>query len=530
MKNIEIPTLSADNPDEKHIQDLEDKLAKKDHEIEELKATIRFLEEQFKLSQAKKFGASSETADAMQLSIFNEAEKLSAQKSEEPDLEEITYKRRKGKSKSRKTYDDLEVVEVYYQLPKEDQICPNCSHELHEMKIEVRKELTIIPAQVKITHHKRQIYACRHCDQKGTSGTIIKADAPSPVIPGSLASPSLVAFIMDKKYVQAQPLYRQEKAFENFGIDISRQNMANWIVKSTQDWLKPLYERLHEHLIQEPIIHADETEMNVLDEKNNKKNYMWLYASAILGNHQIKLYEYQPSRAARHPKDFLNGYAGFLQTDGYQAYNKIPDVIHVGCLVHGRRKFTDAIKAAPEDADIIKTKAYEAIEYFKKINRLEKRFKELSNEERYEKRLEKTKPVLDDFKRWLDVESKRTLPKSKLGQAISYNLKQWDKMIGFLEDGRVAVDNNHAERAIRPFVVGRKNWLFAKSPKGAVASAICYSIIETAKANHLKPFQYLMYLFETMPNLQIIDDESLDQLMPWSESLPEKLKTKPQDE
>ncbi len=530
MENIEISTLSADNTSEKDARDLENEVAVLKHENEELRAKVKFLEEQFKLSQVQKYGSSSDTVDPMQLSIFNEAEKLSAQKSEEPDLEEITYKRKKGHSKSRKTYDDLEVVEVYYEIPEEDQICPKCNHELHEMKVEVRKELTIIPAQVKITHHKRLVYACRHCDQEGIGGTIVKADTPKPVIPGSLASPSLLAFIMDKKYAQAQPLYRQEKAFENFGIDISRQNMANWIVKGAEDWLKPIYDRLHAHLIQEPIIHADETEMNVLDEKSNKKNYMWLYASAIHGDHQIKLYEYQPSRAARHPKNFLDGYAGFLQTDGYQAYNKIPDVIHVGCLAHGRRKFTDAIKAAPEDADIAKTKAYEAVRYFKKISSLEKEFKELSSEERCKKRLEKTKPVLDEFKIWLDAEAKRTLPKSKLGQAISYNLKQWDKMIRFLEDGRVSVDNNHAERAIRPFVVGRKNWLFAKSPKGASASAICYSIIETAKANHLKPFQYLTYLFELLPNIDVGDESALDQLMPWSDAIPENLKRKSQDE
>ena len=530
MENIENSTLAADNTTEEHAHELENEVAVLKHENEELKAKVKFLEEQFKLSQAQKYGSPSDTADPMQLSIFNEAEKLSVQKNEEPDLEEITYKRKKRKSKSRKTYDDLEVVEVYYELPKEEQVCPKCNHDLHEMKVEVRKELTIIPAQVKVTHHKRQVYACRHCDQEGTGGTIIKAQAPNPVIPGSLVSPSLLAFIMDKKYVQAQPLYRQEKGFENFGIDISRQNMANWIVKGSEDWLNPLYDKMHSLLLEEAIIHADETVMNVLDEKNNKKNYMWLYSSAIRGNHQIKLYEYQPSRAARHPKNFLVGFSGFLQTDGYQGYNKIPEVTPVGCLAHGRRKFTDAIKAAPEDADIVKTKAHVAVNYFKKIYKLEKKFEELSSEERYNKRLEKTKPLLEEFKNWLDDEKKRTLPKSKLGQAISYNLKQWDKMTGFLEDGRVSVDNNHAERAIRPFVVGRKNWLFAKSPKGARASAICYSIIETAKANNLKPFQYLTYLFEKLPNIDVTDEESLDQLMPWSNLIPKNLKRKLESE
>lgn len=226
----------------------------------------------------------------------------------------------------------------------------------------------------------------------------------------------------------------------------------------------------------------------------------------------------------------MKGFASYLQTDGYQGYNKVLDVTHVGCLAHGRRKFTDAIKAAPKDADLTKSKAIEAVRRFKEIYKLEKEFIELSDEDRFEKRLEKTKPLLDDFKIWLDEESKRTLPKSKLGTAIKYNLNQWNKMIGFLNDGRIAVDNNQAERAIRPFVVGRKNWLFAKSPKGASASAICYSIIETAKSNNLKVFQYLNYLLEQLPNINIEDDDALDALLPWSESLPQEFRLKSQTE
>jgi len=315
MKTIENTTLTGNITIEKNTQDLANELAQKEQKIEELEAKVKFYEEQFRLNQAQKYGASSEKIDPNQIDAFNEPEKLSAQKSEEPEIEEVITKRKTGTSKSKKTYDDLESETIYYELSEDEMICPTCSHDLHEMKIERRKELKVIPPQVKIIYHDRIVYACRKCDAEGTTGTIVRAPMPRPVILGSMVSPSLLAFIMEKKYNQAQPLYRQEKAWINFGVDISRQNMANWIIKGSDDWLKLLYDRLHEKLLEEPIIHADETTLNVLDEKNNKKNYMWLYASAKRGSHPIVLYDYQASRANKHPKRFLEGFNGFLQTD-----------------------------------------------------------------------------------------------------------------------------------------------------------------------------------------------------------------------
>lgn len=527
MKNIENSTLSSDKTSENNIKELENTIAIKEQQIEELQAKVKFYEEQLRLSKDQKFGQSSEALTDDQLSIFNEAEKLSAQKSEEPDIEEITYNRKKGRSKTRKTYDDLPIEEIYYELPEEERVCYACENPLHEMKIVVRKELKIIPAQVKMVHHKQQVYACRHCDKVDGESMIVKADMPKPILPGSMVSPTLLSYIMYQKYGLAQPLYRQEKDFESLGIDIPRQNMASWMITCTDKWLKPIYDRMHEYLLDEAIIQADETEMNVLDEKNNKKNYMWLYVSALRGNHRIKLYEYQPSRATKHPVKFLKGFNGYLQTDGYQAYNKVPNVTTVGCLAHARRKFIDTIKAAPKESDITKSKAAEALKFFKEIYKLEKEFKKLDSETRYIQRLEKTKPLLDALKIWLDEQLLKTLPKSKLGEAIKYNLNQWDKLIQFLSDGRLEVDNNESERSIRPFVVGRKNWLFAKSPRGGSASATCYSIVETAKANDLMAFHYLSYLFEQLPNIDIKDKEVLDGLMPWSNTLPDFIRKKP---
>lgn len=530
MKNIDNSTDKETYTTENRTNGLETENALLKQEVEELKIKVKFYEEQFKLAQAKKYGSSRDLASDGQINIFNEAEKESAKKCSEPDIEEITYKRKKSTTKSRKTYKDLEVEEISYTLSEEDQICPKCDHELHEMKVIVRKELKLIPATVKVVHHKRQVYACRHCDTTGTEGTIISAPMPNPVLPGSMVSPSLLGTILDMKYNKMMPLYRQEQSFVDFGIDISRQNMASWVIKGCEKWLTPLFLRMGDYLIKEDIVHADETVLKCLDEKDNKNNYMWLYATGEQTNHRIYLYDYQKSRSQKHPKTFLDGFSGYLQTDGYAGYNSVANVKNLGCLAHARRYFTDALKALPRDAITSRTKTQEGVQFFSKIYHYEKEFRDLSTEERFFYRLEKVKPIMDAFHEWLKKEVGRTLPKSKLGQAIKYSLKQWDKLTVFMEDGRLSCDNNLAERGIKPFVLGRKNFLFAKSPKGATASGIAFSIIETAKANGLKPFYYLNYLFEKLPNIDLEDYDALDACLPWSKSLPEDIRRKTEEE
>jgi len=527
MKTIENTNLEQHTTTEYREQFLEQENDLLKQQNEALEAKVKFYEEQFRLSQHQKYGSSSEKTDSDQMSLFNEAEKISTQPAEEPVFEEVLVKRSTKRSKSRKTYDDLPVEEVYYTLNEDQQICATCDHALHEMKTEVRKELKIIPAQVKVVHHIKQIYACRYCDEKGTGGTIITAPMPNPVLPGSMVSPSLLAFIMERKYNQALPLYRQEQSFENFGIDISRQNMASWIMHGANTWLNFLYERMHEHLKAEAVIHADESPLKVLDEKKNATNYMWLYASAQTGKHRMYLYDYQPSRSNKHPKRFLTGFSGYLQSDGYQGYNAVEDVVQVGCFAHARRKYTDAIKALPKNADVTLTKANEGLSYCNQIYHLEKQFKELLPEQRHKVRLEKVQPILDAYESWLNEQKAKTLPKSKLGEAVKYSLNQWSKLTAFMKDGHIAVDNNLAERAIKPFVIGRKNYLFSKSPKGAQASAKSYSIIETSKVNNLNPFLYLTYIFEQLPNVDCTNPDVLDALLPWSDSIPDKIRVKP---
>lgn len=529
MKTTEKPTGTEDETvqlfDNK-IESLENENHFLKHKIEEQDAKLKAYEEQIRLLTNQKFGSSSEKVIDGQISLFNEAEKESAKKMDEPDFEEITYNRRKGRSKTRKKYENLEVEEIIYDLTDAEKICPKCNSELHHMKYDVRKEFKYIPATLKIVHHKKQVCACRNCDTHRETGTIISAKLPNPVLAGSLVSPSLLAILMDMKYNKMMPLYRQEKAFEELGIDLPRQNMASWIIKGSEKYLKPLFDRLHFHLLKEDIIQADETVLNVLDEKDNKNNYMWLYTSAKRGEKQIYLYDYQKSRSGKHARNFLNEFNGFLQTDGYAAYNNINNTTSVGCMAHARRKYTDALKALPKDADVSSTKAKQAIKYISKIYNLETDFENLTDDERYKSRLMQTKPILEEFHEWLLVEKGRTLPKSLLGKAILYSLKQWNKLIAFLDDGRLSPDNNKSERAIKPFVLGRKNFLFSKSPKGATASGIVYSIIETAKANGLVAFNYLTYLFEKLPNIDLENYEELDALLPWSKNLPDYLRPK----
>ena len=523
MKTIEKSIETKLNIEEE-FHTLQNKYALLEQNYEELTAKLNWYEEQFRLSQQRRFGTSSEQTDSNQLSIFNEAEKESRPEKEEPTIEEITYKRKRNKGLNKKSFDDLPVEVIEYHLEESDKICPNCGSPLHEMSKEIRKELTIIPAQVKVVEHVRYVYACRQCEKDNTSTPVITAKMPNPVLPGSFVSPSLLAYIMNRKYSEAVPLYRQEQQFKNFGIDLSRQNLANWIIHGANHWLVHIYDRMHYHLLKETVIHADETTMQVLDEEGKKptsKSYMWLYATGMYST-PIFLYEYQPSRAKKHPKEFLKGFNGFLQTDGYQAYNAVEDVTLVGCFAHARRGFTDTLKALPKDSTLSRTNAEEGLEFCDKLFKLEKEYRKenLTPEEIYIKRLEKTKPILQDFLSWLKTKEKQVLPKTSLGKAISYCLNQWDKLTAFMQDGRLEISNNRAERAIKPFVIGRKNFLFSKSPKGAQASAIVYSVIETAKANNLNPFYYLTYLFEKLPNIDLESTDELDKLLPWSDSIP----------
>jgi transposase len=489
------------------------------NDVEQLKQIIlrqqsrlNYLEEQFRLAQQNRFGASSEGHPG-QGELFNEAEaELETPEPEQaaPEEKPTTSPRKQPKRKPLPKNLPREVV--VHDIPEEDKVCACCNGALHKIGEDKSEKVEFIPAQVKVIEHIRPKYACRACEKDGTQNRIKQAPVPPSIIPKGYATPSLLSQIITSKYQYGLPLYRQEAMFKQYGIDLSRKTMAQWMIKS-QLALQILYERLREILLQQSVIQADETTLKVIGEAKSTC-YMWLYccgkdlpSDSPIPN--IVLYDYQNSRRGQCAADFLEGYSGYLQVDGYQGYAKTLAIL-VACMAHARRKFVEAETAQPKG----KTgKANWALNHIQKLYRIETKIKGETPEEKYRIRQAEALPLLTQFKDWLDKSALHVPPKTALGKAISYSLNQWPKLIRYIEDGNLNIDNNRAERAIKPFVIGRKNWLFSNTASGANASATLYSLIETAKANGLVPFDYLNYLLNEIPILQ--PNDTIDHLLPW---------------
>ncbi|WDE11856.1 IS66 family transposase [Thalassomonas haliotis] len=468
-------------------------------------ARVNFLEEQFKLAQHQRFGKSSEAHPA-QAELFDEAETvLEAAKVDEQ--EHISYTRNKPKRTALPA--DLPRKTIVHDIADEDKTCDCCGHDLHRMGEDRSEKLEFIPAKIKVIEHVRPKYSCRHCENTWTRVNIKQAPAPVSPIPKGIATASLLSQIITSKYQYSLPLYRQESLFKQYGIHLSRQTMAQWMIKCS-DLLIPLYHKLKEHLLEQCVIQADETTLNVLSE-DKAKCYMWLYCTGTDSPNgssipNIVLYDYQGSRAGQCAADYLAGYEGYLQVDGYQGYHQTQATL-VGCWAHVRRKFKEAKIAQPKG----KTgKADWALSHIQKLYRLESQLKDKSAAEKYQLRQEKAVPLLKQMKAWLDKSVNQVPPSTALGKALQYNLNQWTKLVRYVDSGNLSIDNNRAERAVKPFVIGRKNWLFSNTAKGARASAMLYSLIETAKANDLVPFDYLMYCLE-----QLANNVAPETLLPW---------------
>ena len=489
--------------------------------VDEMAEKLKWYEEQFRLLKHHRFGASSEkTSD--QMDLFNEAESvLDLLGLDEAEAEEtIFYQRKKPGRKPLSKHLPREIIR--HELPESERICL-CGHALHEAGEDCSEQLEIIPAKIKVIEHVQVKYGCRACENG-----IITAAKPAQPIPRSFASPSLLAYIIVAKFMDSLPLYRQEVIFKRLSIDLSRATLSNWVLKSAE-LLTPFYDRLHEHLIRQQIIQADETTLNVIQDgrETKSKSYMWLYQSGSQAIEcPIVLYEYQATRAGLHAKNFLQGFSGYLQVDGFAGYHALEadDCLLVGCMAHARRKFDEALKALPKASRRNKMGMVQtALRKITRLYAIEKQIKDLSPEQRYLIRQEKSRPILDDLKQWCDQSVTKTSKESALGKAIRYLLNQWPYLIRYLEDGNLQIDNNAAERHIKPFVIGRKNWLFNQTPRGADASAILYSVVQTAIANNLEPFEYLSYLFTELPKLgRHYDVEALDKFLPWN--LTEKIK------
>ena len=489
-------------------------------EYESMQHQISWLMEQIGLLKRRMFGTSSQKLDTTgleQISLFNEAAPAD-QRLQEPETEETTYKRKKQKGKREQDLSGLPVERVEHELPPEERICPKCGDVMKDIGVHVRRSLKLIPAKIVVVEDAIHAYACEPCGKAGDHTPIVTAGAPTPLISGSLATPSLVSYLMTQKYQNGLPLYRLEKGFQFDGVNISRQTMANWIITCAVGYLLAIYLLMISCLLKESVLHSDDTTYQVLLEPGRRpqtKSYAWLYRTSGCAEHPIVIYEYQETRGHEHPKKFLQSFKGYLHTDGHEAYHKLPaEITVVGCWFHARQYWEKPLKAITSDKRT-GTIAAQGLAYIEKLFAFERTWINLAPEERLKERLAKSKPVSDTFFGW--VESLVVLPKSLLGEAVHYALSQRKYLENVYLDGRLELSNNRAERSIKPFVIGRKNWLFAASKDGAKASSIVYSIVETAKENGLRPFQYIQYLLESLPSAT---SENLEALLPWSDKLP----------
>lgn len=501
-------------------------------QLENIDHTLQLVLEQMADLKRHRFGRSSEKHETEgqvsfmevdgKIVFFNEPEAVAAEEStEEPENVSRTRPKKK-QGKREEDLDGIPVVVVEHSMTDgelEDKFGKDGWKQLPD---EVYRRYRFTPAKIEVEEHHVKVYAGKETEE------VIKAPHPQTLLRGSLVSPSLEAAVINAKYVNAVPLYRQEQEFERYGLHISRQNMANWTIQCADRYLAVLYDYLHEKLYGYHVLQADETP--VLVNKDGRpagsKSYMWVYRTGrMYTERQIVLYEYQKTRNASHPREFLKDFNGVCVTDGYQVYHTIEgereDLRIAGCWSHARRRFDEAVKALPR-AKQKDSRAYLALTMIQAIYREEKQLKDLPAEERKNRRQLSVKPLVEAYFTWVRENLPKVPQKSKTWEGFNYSLNQEKYLKVFLDDGEVPMDNNAAEQSIRGFCIGKKNWVMIDTIAGAKSSAIIYSIAETAKANNLKPYDYFEFLLTEIPkHLDDTDRSFLDDLLPWSPSLPE---------
>ena len=491
---------------------------------------MQLLMEQVILGKQNRFGRSSEKMeDTSQICFqevdgtivfFNEAEAVCDLNEKEPDeLELKSPKQPKRKGKKESDLSGLTVRRIDHYLSEEELEIEFGVNGWKQLPDAISKKYHFVPARVEVEEHHIGVYANK------TDEHMVKADHPKALLHGSLVSPSLGAAIINGKYVNAVPLYRLEQEFQRYGLQITRQNMANWCIRLAEEYLSILYDHLHEELYFYHVIQADETPVLVNHDgrKAGSKSWMWVYRSGHLyQDRQIVLYEYQQTRNASHPREFLKGYDGICVTDGYQVYHtlekELEELTIAGCWVHCRRRFDEALKRIPKPSQK-ESNAFLLMKQIQAIYREEGKLNDLSSDERLKQRQAVIKPLVDAFFAYLKTIN--VSKKDKFGDAVRYARNQEKYLRVFLTDGDVPIDNNASERAIRGFCIGKKNWQMIDTIHGAKSSAIIYSIVETAKANNLRPFDYVQHLLEEIPkHMNDKDCSFLEDLLPWSEKLP----------
>lgn len=493
---------------------LKDIISEQEKSLHAKEKRIRILEEYILSLQQKQFGSSSEKQEVIQAElVFTEAEDTiepETPKQDDAFADETVIIAEHKRKKRVSIPKELPRVEVIHDLSEEEKICPHDGTALKNIGFESHEQLDIIPATLQVLHHKRLKYACPCCEKH-----IVTATKPAQAIEKSIASPGLLAHIAMQKYVDALPLYRQTEIFRRIGVEMDRTTLANWMVRCGQ-LVQPLINLLHERMLEQTILYADETRVQVLNETGRAaetQSFMWVLRSTQLTCAAV-LYRYEPTRSGKAAVELLHDFKGALMTDGYAAYNTVCDrngIIHLACWAHVRRKFIEARKVQPKG----KTgKADQALAYIQQLYAIETSIKEKTSNEKHAVRLQQSVAIIEKIKLWLDKSLAHSPPQSLISKALYYLQEQWPKLIRYTSSGSYPIDNNPAENAIRPFVIGRKNWLFSASPKGATASANLYSLIETAKANGLEPYGYLRKIFTELP--QATSLKKIEALLPWN--------------
>lgn len=527
-------------------KELRNQLAVLTDELKRTNQQMQVILEKWNLAQANRFGRSSEkieydagTYQQLELAVmyaecFNEAEAtVNGTAPDEPDIEEVTvtaHKRKKHAGKREEDMKDLPHAEPVISALTEEELLEQLGPGYRQLKDEVYQRLEFHPSSFEV----KEYHVCVYVSADGRK--FAKAKRPqTDLFRNSIATPSLLAGILNYKYVNALPIHRLAQDFKRSEVNISPQVMCNWVIKSSELYLSLVYDWMKDALLKQPVIQADETTLKVNRDgrKAGSSSYMWVY---ITGEHddsgkKIVLYDYCRTRSTGHLRTFLSSYRGTLVSDGYQPYHTFSEeqsLTSAGCWTHCRRRFVNAIKAAQKDLpeEALKNSiAYQALARISAIYKLDESWKERTSEYRLEHRKRILKPLVDEYFDWIkeQVKTCSVLPKSETGEGLSYSINQEKYLRAFLDNGDIPIDNSACERAIRPFCVGRKNWNVIDTVEGAQASAVAYSIAETAKANNLKPYQYFEYLLTELPKRVSQKKDSmfsLDDLMPWSPELP----------
>jgi len=472
---------------------------------------ITYLYEQIALMRRRLFGPSSESAN--QGRLFDEAEVLAATSTEAQDVAPLPAQAQAPQTKARGKRSplpaELERVEIIHGVPEAERTC-DCGTPMAVINRVVSEQLDIIPMQVRVLQHIRLVYGCQNSEHAPVTAAL-----PPQPLPKSNASPGLLAMLLTTKYVDGLPLARFEKVLARHEVTVPRQTLARWVI-GAGGVLQPLHNLMRDALFDAPFIHMDETVVQVLKEKGKSptsQSYMWVQTGGPPGK-PVVIYDYDPSRSGEVPARLLLGYEGYLMTDGYEGYNKLAKsegIEHLVCWAHVRRKFVEAVKVQPKGAH---GHADQAVALIGKLYAIEREHKDATIEVRYAARQEKSVPVLNELHDWMEKLLPKVPPKSALGAALSYMRDYWGKLARYPERGDLPIDNNRCENAIRPFVIGRKAWLFSDTPAGASASAIIYSLVETAKANGVEPYTWLRHVLEHLPAARTADE--MDKLLPWN--------------